>query len=134
MPYNELNQMDYFAMLKSKQHNPDVFGQRMARLRQNNGYSQRELAKELNISPRMVAYYEAQTERPPAHLLVKLAKILSVTTDELLGLKEVKTKSYAPRGKVGRVFETVTKLPKKQQEKVVEFVSAFVNQYREKQG
>jgi hypothetical protein len=36
----------------------------------------------------MMAYYEGQTKRPPAHLLVPLAKALKVEVEELLGAKK----------------------------------------------
>jgi transcriptional regulator with XRE-family HTH domain len=74
----------------------ESFGERLARLRQAAGYSQRELARELEISQRMVAYYEGETEYPPAHLLPMLAQALGVSTDQLLGLEPTK----------GRGFET----------------------------
>ncbi len=62
------------------------FGNRMARLRQTAGYSQRELAAEIGISQRMVAYYEKETDYPPTHLLPLLAKTLAVSADLLLGV------------------------------------------------
>jgi hypothetical protein len=34
-------------------------------------------------------------------------------------------------GKVRKLFEEVSRLPRRQQEKVVEFVSAFVKQYQD---
>jgi len=66
------------------------FGERLARLRQEAGLSQRDLAAEVNISQRMVAYYEKQTTHPPTHLLPLLAKALGVSSDQLLGINEVK--------------------------------------------
>jgi hypothetical protein len=35
---------------------------------------------------------------------------------------------------VHKVFEEVSKLPRRQQEKIIEFVSAFVNQYKQSKG
>jgi len=39
-------------------------------------------------------------------------------------------KRRRPVGKVRKLFEEVSELPRRQQEKVVEFVSALVEQYR----
>jgi DNA-binding XRE family transcriptional regulator len=46
----------------------ESFGDRLARLRQAAGLSQRDLAAEVGISQRMVAYYEKETGHPPTHL------------------------------------------------------------------
>src|SRR3954467_6757587 len=54
----------------------ETFGERLARLRLAAGYSQRDLAAEVGISQRMVAYYEGETSYPPSHLLPVLAKVL----------------------------------------------------------
>ena len=70
----------------------ESFGQRLARLRTAAGFSQRSLAAEIGVSQRMVAYYEKQTVFPPTHLfplLVMALKALSVSADELLGIKPV---------------------------------------------
>jgi len=48
-----------------------------------------------------------------------------VSADELLGVKT--PKQSGPTGKVRQVFEDVSRLPRKQQLKVVEFVEAFVD-------
>lgn len=57
------------AMPKRKIHSKEdaeIFGERLARLRQAASYSQRDLAAEIGISNRMIAYYEKETEYPPA--------------------------------------------------------------------
>jgi len=60
-------------------------------------------------------------------LILKVAEILNVSADELLG-KETNKPKARPTGKVQQVFEEVSNLPRRQQDKVVEFVSAFVRQ------
>ena len=44
------------------------FGERLAKLRQTAGFSQRDLAAEIGISQRMIAYYEKETQHPPTQL------------------------------------------------------------------
>ncbi len=65
------------------------FGRRLTSLRKKAGYTQVELAKELDVTQRMISHYEGQSEYPPAFRLPKLAKLLSVSADELLSIKEV---------------------------------------------
>jgi transcriptional regulator with XRE-family HTH domain len=62
------------------------FGQRLASLRKAAGFTQIELAAELGISQRMVAYYESPPATPPANLLPQIAAALGVSIDELFGV------------------------------------------------
>jgi hypothetical protein len=61
---------------------------------------------------------------------ILLAEILGVSADELLGRETAKPKVRAT-GKVRQLFDEVSGLPRRQQDKVVEFVSAFVRQQRQ---
>lgn len=66
------------------------FGKRLAQLRRDKGITQIELGKKTGVSQRVIAYYEGETNFPPAHLLIPIAKALKISVDELLGLKNVK--------------------------------------------
>lgn len=77
-------------MQKTGKNLKGIFGKRLAKLRKEAGYSQRSFAKKIGISNRMVAYYEAQTDRAPVHLMSKITKILKISADELLGIKPLK--------------------------------------------
>ena len=61
------------------------FGEQLACLRKAAGFTQIELAAELGISQRMVAYYESPAATPPANLLPQIATALGVTIDEMFG-------------------------------------------------
>jgi len=72
----------------TKHQHPDAvgFGARLARLRKAAGYTQHQLADEIGATRRQIAYYESESEHPPANLLADLARVLNVSTDDLLGL------------------------------------------------
>lgn len=108
------------------------FGARMARLRQAAGYSQRELARELRSSQRMIAYYESQSEHPPAHLLPLLAQVLGVTTDQLLGVDAVKAKGRASNRdtRLWRRFAQIEKLPPAERKPIIQVLDAFLAKAR----
>jgi hypothetical protein len=57
-------------------------------------------------------------------------EILNVSAGEFLGRKTNKPKARAT-GKVRQLFDEVSGLPRRQQDKVVEFVSAFVRQQQQ---
>jgi transcriptional regulator with XRE-family HTH domain len=71
---------------KAAKHDVPSFGERLARLRKAAGFTQVELAAELGVSQRMVAYYESPAATPPANLLPQIAAALGVSIDELFGV------------------------------------------------
>ena len=95
------------------------FGARMAQLRKATGYSQRELAAELGISQRMVAYYEGETDYPPAGILPDLARVL--------GVKPVRSRTKKPQDtRLWRRFKQVEKLPAKERRQLLQLIDAFL--------
>src|SRR5258708_38963933 len=73
-----------------KERTLDGFGARLAALRQARALSQEALADLVDVSRRVIAYYEVQSAQPPGALLVALARALTGSTDELLGVKPVR--------------------------------------------
>ena len=76
----------------------------------------------------MVGYLERQPVAIRPEVLARLSEILKISLDELLGVK-VRTKQVTgPTGRVRQVFEAVSRLPRRQQRKIIEVVEAFVAQ------
>jgi transcriptional regulator with XRE-family HTH domain len=109
-------------------------GAKLAALRRNAGLTQAELARMLGEHQQTVAYWEKSTRPPRSDVLPKLAKIFKLPVDALLNDKvALETDAHGPTGgKVQQLFREVAKLPRRQQDKVVEFVSAFIDQYKRK--
>ncbi len=61
-----------------------MLGTRIALLRRRVGLSQKDLAKQLSVSPSAVGMYEQDRRIPSPDLLVELARIFGVSTDFLL--------------------------------------------------
>jgi hypothetical protein len=59
----------------------------------------------------------------------RLAKILNVSVEHLFGTATPKARGTGPAGKLRQVFEKASQLPRHQQNKVAEFVDAFVKQH-----
>ena len=57
-----------------------------------------------------------------------MAKALGVSVEVLLG-EPTARRTVKPGGKAGAVFEAVSKLPRRQQQKIVEVVEALVAQH-----
>lgn len=120
---------DFMPRIDTRSAAPETFGQRLARLRKTAGYSQRALADEIRISHRMVAYYEAQTTRPPVHVLPAIAEALGITTDQLLGLKPVSARRAPQNERLLRQLRQVEKLPPRARHAVLETIQALVEKY-----
>jgi transcriptional regulator with XRE-family HTH domain len=105
-------------------------GIRLAELRQAAHLSQAALARLIGESQQNVAYWEQSDKPPRSDVLPKLAHVLGVSVEHILDVKTPVVRRNGPVGKVRKLFEEVSELPRRQQEKVVEFVSALVEQYR----
>ncbi len=113
-------------MPKTKNKNIDNFGARLAALRKATGYTQAELAEEINISQRMVAYYEKQTEHPPTKLLPDLAKALGISSDELLGIKPIKKKNNFGNSRLQRKLHQIDSLPANKKRQILQLIDTFI--------
>jgi transcriptional regulator with XRE-family HTH domain len=96
----------------------------LRRLREASSLSVRELARQIGESHTNVSYWERSGQIPRSDVLAPMAKALGVTVEELLG--EEKPRRATPPGKLGQVFDQVSKLPRRQQDKIVEVVQALV--------
>jgi len=110
----------------SKENMENNFGKRLARLRRASGLTQLELGERIGVSKRVVAYYEGETSYPPAHLIEPLAKVLKVSTDELLGLKNIKQQHDPEHAALWRRLKKVETLPKKDQKALLHYLDALV--------
>lgn len=102
---------------------------RLAELRQAAGLSQAQLAEKVGVNASNIAFWELSGTPPRGEVLPKLAQVLGVSVDELLGVRPLKPKRQVAKGRLQEVFEAASKLPRRQQEKIAEFVEAFVNQH-----
>jgi transcriptional regulator with XRE-family HTH domain len=104
----------------------ETFGRRLARLRKARGYTQTELGEILGVSQRVMTYYERETERPPAHLLTRMAEVLGVRTDELLGLEAPKIPAAIKNRRLLRRLQELDRLPKRDQQALLRTIDAFL--------
>jgi len=109
------------------------FGERLYRLREHKGLSQQQAAALLNITQQSYAAWERRPTALKPEQLIKLSHLFECSVDELVGLHSKPRRKGGPIGKVRRVFEEVSRLPRNQQNKVAEFVEAFVVQQQSKE-
>lgn len=104
----------------------DGFGKRLAQLRKAKGLTQKELGDKVDVSNRVIAYYERKTQYPPAHLIGPLAQALEVSTDELLGLKPSKIKGKGFSLKIVKRMQKIEELPLSQQKTLFRTIDTFL--------
>jgi transcriptional regulator with XRE-family HTH domain len=108
-----------------------AFGKRLVALRKQAGYTQTELARELDVSQRMISHYEG-SEYPPAGILPRLAQLLGVSADELLGIKPLK-KSRQPDSRLLRRMQQIEKLDAAKKRQVLQMIDTVIENEQLKQ-
>lgn len=63
-----------------------TFGERLIERRGEKGFNQKEFAAALGVTPTRLNYWEKNKREPDVEMLKKIASILEVSTDELIGL------------------------------------------------
>jgi transcriptional regulator with XRE-family HTH domain len=101
-------------------------GSRLKQLREAAGLSQRELARQIGQVQSNIRYWETTEKIPRSDVLAPMAKVLGVTVEELLG--QPKSRVITPGGRARQLFEAVSKLPRRQQDKVLDILEPFVRQ------
>ena len=116
-------------MPKKRKEETMSFGARLAELRKTAGFTQQELADEIGVSRRMLAYYEVQSEHPPTHLLPAIARALGVSTDALLGVAPAKKvlKAVKPAStRLQRRLQQIEKLDAQERRQILQVIDAFI--------
>jgi transcriptional regulator with XRE-family HTH domain len=112
-------------MAKLLADKPGAFGRRLAQARRDADYTQQELADEIGATRRMIAYYETESDYPPTNMLAGIAQALNITSDELLGIKQLK-KSKKPDTRLQRRVQQIEKLPTKDKRQLVQVIDTFL--------
>ena len=99
-----------------------VFGAQLIALRKARGMTQSQLAQAIGVNQSTVSYHEAIADMPAGEIVVKLAQVLGVTTDELLGAKpppRIDSPTADPGARrYWRRFQQLMQLPEKDQRAV----------------
>lgn len=71
-----------------------MLNERIRELRKRFGWTQKELAKRINVSQQTVGSWEVGRAEPSSETLTRLAELFEVTTDYLLGGSQPQKKYY----------------------------------------
>lgn len=102
-------------------------GQRVAQLRKERGLTQQEMAERLGVSQPVVSDYECGALRLHGELIAKLAEILAVSADEILGLTPVTTRTGVLKNRtLHRRLQQLDRLPARDQQALLRTIEAFL--------
>jgi len=121
--------MDHKIRLEmpAKKEPHTAFGKRLFALRKTRGLTQVQLAEALGTTQRVISYYETEAELPPSTVIIPLARVLEVSTDELLGLKptEPNGNDSPEKQRLWKRFQKMEVLPTKDQRAVIRLINSL---------
>lgn len=97
-------------------------------LRERAGLTVRQLAKQIGTYHTNVSSWERSGRVAKTEFVAPLAAALGVTVEEILGLPRSR-QGPTPGGKLGQVLESAAKLPRNQQQKIIDMAQAYIAQY-----
>jgi len=103
-----------------------AIAKRIAKLRKERGFTQVELAKKLKAPQSIISRYERGELRLHGDLLIKLAKVLEVTPNDLLGIdSDSKATEAIPRQWLKRL-QKIKSLSRRDHEALLRTVDALL--------
>jgi transcriptional regulator with XRE-family HTH domain len=126
------------ARRKTRSRDPasnETFGQRLARIRKERGFTQTELADQVGTIQVLISGYERGRTRVHADMVAAIAQALGVSGDELLGLKPPDSN---PAAKISRRFlrrlQQLEELPAHDQKAILKHIDALAAAYKRKKA
>jgi len=122
------NLVEEIAVAKRGRQQEETIGERLARLRKERGITQQELAERLDLAQPNVSDYERGILRLHGELIVKIAGILGVSADEILGISPAPRSNGALKNRrILRRLQQLDRLPTRDQQAVLRTLDAFLS-------
>ena len=105
----------------------EKIGERLARLRKERGLTQVELENKIGLIQVLISEYERDKLRLHAEMVIRFAKALGVSTDEILGFRKTQQGDVSsPSLKVLRRLKKIETLPSSQQKALLRTIDTFI--------
>lgn len=76
-----------------------MIGKNIKELRLSHSLTQKDLAQQISLTPKMISYYERNERIPPIDILMKLSTIFNITLDQLVGFNSGQVPLLSPDDK-----------------------------------
>jgi transcriptional regulator with XRE-family HTH domain len=103
-----------------------LIGARIAELRKRQAMTQAELAAKVSMQQGLLSRYEQGRLRLHGALVAELAKALQVSSDEILGLKELKPNGVLHDRRFVRRLGQIDRLPKRKKQALLMTIDSFL--------
>lgn len=110
--------------------NQESFADRLIRLRKERGLSQAELAAKLGVSQPNVSGYERGESKPGFDVLYDLARVLGVSSDELLGLEHSPGQPVIKDRQLLQHVLLAQQLPKRDRDALLRTIKIYVERVK----
>ena len=104
----------------------EQFPERLKELRESRGLTQARLAELLEVSPRGYNRWETGAAAPRLDTLVKIAEILNVTLDELVGRTEAISQVEIQNPKLQALYREINRLSDEDQQALVILLDSLI--------
>lgn len=102
------------------------YGKRFRAKRIESGYSQKEAAHELGISPYQLCNYEKGRTEPSLNTLIKMSELYHQSVDSLLGTGLINTSTSITSPTFEELVEMISKLDETKQEQACDIAKTII--------
>jgi transcriptional regulator with XRE-family HTH domain len=107
-------------------------GQRLKLLRQESGKTQEEVAKALGMTQPNISAIERGSRGATLHQVIRFAKVLSVSTDEILLREKAPTPGRRPRKRLMSRLQRIEELPRGDQTILLQLLDGLLRHHEER--
>jgi transcriptional regulator with XRE-family HTH domain len=118
--------MESFHMDSSPFYRALYIANALRQLRQQRGLTQAEIAQGLGIDQSLISEYERGVVRLHGSLIVGLAKLLKVPTDQLLGMEKLKNSGVVGDRRFLRRLLQIEKLSRREKQVLLGTIDKFL--------
>lgn len=105
-----------------------IIGERLKKARELKGLTKKELAQTVGVAPSTITRYEEEVRIPKVTILRKIAEVLGVSVDYLVGKDEESEEEIATH----ITIKNISELPEEAKKSVQEFLEYIKKKYGKK--
>ena len=98
----------------------------LAKIRKIKGFTQYTLADSIGVSRKQISDYERGLALPNSDMVIRLATTLKVSTDTLLGLKNIELSASIPNVRFTRRLKDIEELPESKKRAIIKILDEFL--------
>jgi len=114
------------TLYNSNMNKSKVYGQIISRLRIERGLTQKELSEKMGIPFSLITDYERGKLRLHDEIIVKFARALQVSADEILNLQNHNREIDSASLRIMKRVKKIEKLPKFKQKIVLQMIDGYI--------